>query len=332
MPKISIIVPVYKVEQYLDRCVESVLAQTFKDFELILVDDGSPDNCPQMCDEWAKKDERIVVIHQENGGLSAARNTGIDWAFENSNSEWLTFIDSDDWVHPEYLERLYNAVIEHNVSVSVCGFELVEDTSDEHCDRYEVIVETTEEFHIKNSNNPIPTIAWAKLYKKEAFEDIRYPVGKLNEDEFTTYKVLFKYTKIVTMEDALYYYYQNSGSIMKSKWNYGRLAAIDAFLEQVEFYKKNGYVALERIAEDKYIRYLEIHIRNLLASDLPLEQTNEFINKYKKQAKVFLKDKKTLYTTKTNPWLYEFLYPVKMKFYWTLQGIKAKVERIFGEK
>ena len=115
MPQISVIVPVYKVEPYLRRCVDSILAQTFTDFELILVDDGSPDNSGAICDEYAQKDARVHVIHQENGGLSAARNAGIDWVFAHSDSQWLTFVDSDDWVHPEYLERLYHAVLEHNV-------------------------------------------------------------------------------------------------------------------------------------------------------------------------------------------------------------------------
>ena len=123
MPEISVIVPVYKVEKYIHRCIDSILNQTFRDFELIMVDDGSPDNCGAICDEYAAKDNRVVVIHQENGGLSAARNAGIDWAFTNSNSEWLNFIDSDDWVHPEYLQKLYDAAKCNNVSVSVCGFE-----------------------------------------------------------------------------------------------------------------------------------------------------------------------------------------------------------------
>ena len=107
---ISIVVPIYKVEKYIHRCIESILAQTFTDFDLILVDDGSPDNCGKICDEYAVKDKRIHVIHKENGGLSDARNAGIDWAFANSDSEWITFIDSDDWIHPKYLETLYNAV------------------------------------------------------------------------------------------------------------------------------------------------------------------------------------------------------------------------------
>ena len=121
MPAISVIVPVYKVEKYIHRCVRSILGQTYADFELILVDDGSPDNCGVICDEYAAKDSRVVVIHQENGGLSAARNAGIDWVFANSDSQWLSFIDSDDWVHPEYLQRLLDAATYAGTCPLGCG-------------------------------------------------------------------------------------------------------------------------------------------------------------------------------------------------------------------
>ena len=112
MPKISVIVPIYKVEKYLNRCVDSILHQTFTDFELILVDDGSPDNCGKMCDEYAEKDSRVVVIHKKNGGLSDARNKGLDWVFANSNSEYVVFIDSDDYIDERYLELLYKSIAE----------------------------------------------------------------------------------------------------------------------------------------------------------------------------------------------------------------------------
>ena len=128
---ISVIVPVYKVEKYIHRCIDSILAQTFSDFELILVDDGSPDNCGRICDEYALKDNRIHVIHKENGGLSDARNAGIDWAFEHSDSEWITFIDSDDWVHKKYLESLINGAINTNSDVVIGGYQLSSDSSPE---------------------------------------------------------------------------------------------------------------------------------------------------------------------------------------------------------
>ena len=122
MPQISVIVPVYKVEAFLHRCVDSILCQSFSDFELILVDDGSPDSCGQICEAYAAKDSRIRVIHQKNGGLSAARNTGIDWVMANSGSHWLAFVDSDDWVHPDFLQTLYTAAEQTLSKISACGF------------------------------------------------------------------------------------------------------------------------------------------------------------------------------------------------------------------
>ena len=123
MPKISVIVPVYKVEKYLNRCVDSILAQTLSDFELILVDDGSPDNCGIICDDYQSKDNRVVVIHKENGGLSDARNKGIERALTNGESEWITFIDSDDYVNERYLELLFSAAINNQVDLSCCGLK-----------------------------------------------------------------------------------------------------------------------------------------------------------------------------------------------------------------
>ncbi|RGM21729.1 glycosyltransferase family 2 protein [Eubacterium sp. OM08-24] len=163
---ISVIVPVYKVEEYIYRCVDSILAQSFKDFELILVDDGSPDNCGKICDEYAQKDKRITVIHKENGGLSDARNTGIDWALKNSNSNWITFIDSDDWVHTDYLKNLYNAVKENNVDISVCGYVNTTGEDDLHTKNSEIntLLCTPEDFFINNNINAV--VAWGKLYKK----------------------------------------------------------------------------------------------------------------------------------------------------------------------
>ena len=127
MPIISIIIPVYKAEAYLDRCVQSVLAQSMADFEVILIDDGSPDRSGAVCDAYAKQDERVRVIHQKNQGQAAARNAGIDCAFANSDSKWLTFIDSDDWVHPEYLQMLYDATMQDNTLISMCTMESVTD-------------------------------------------------------------------------------------------------------------------------------------------------------------------------------------------------------------
>ena len=152
MPEISIIVPVYNVEKYLQRCVDSILAQTFSDFELLLVDDGSPDNCGEICDWYATQDDRVHVIHQKNGGLSAARNAGIDWAFSNSDSQWLNFIDSDDWVHPQYLEVLKNAVDKDGTDLSITKLHRTDHYEKMFPQEYSSWTEAPENFYLKALN------------------------------------------------------------------------------------------------------------------------------------------------------------------------------------
>ena len=241
MSTISVIVPVYKVEKYLKRCIDSILNQTFKDFDLILVDDGSPDNCPNICDEYAKKDTRIFVIHKENGGLSDARNTGIEWALKNSNSEWLTFIDSDDWVHFQYLDILYNVVLKYDVLISSCAMKRVKEDLDEENDIKEYRVElasleslvmrgfTYDEFNI--------AVACGRLYKKELWREIRFPFGRLHEDEFTTHKLLCFCKKIAVISEKLYFYFQNDNGIMGTSLTSKRLLdQLEGFETQVNIF------------------------------------------------------------------------------------------------
>lgn len=242
MPQISVIVPVYKVEPYLRRCVDSILGQTFTDFELILVDDGSPDGCPAICDEYALQDDRVLVIHQENGGLSAARNAGIDWAFANSDSQWLTFIDSDDWVHPQYLELLRNAAMRYDIDVSICGY--VQTGGEEPCidaDTLEPTRWNTEDFYTSKTTNA--TIACGKLYRKQCFQTIRYPVGKLHEDEYTTYQILFSHSSLAVIAAPLYCYFHNPASITTSEWTPSRMEVMSAFDEQLAFFSDHNHPA-----------------------------------------------------------------------------------------
>lgn len=324
---ISVIVPVYKVEKYLHRCVDSILAQTFANFELILVDDGSPDNCGTICDEYAKLDKRIHVIHQENGGLSSARNTGIDWAFENSDSKWLTFIDSDDWVHPQYLEVLLNSAEKNNMSISVCGYIRTEgETTEILPDKYTEKVWDVCNFFIEHNVNAI--VAWGKLYKKECFSNVRYPVGKLHEDEATTYKILFEFEKVAVVEAEMYYYFVNSESIMNSAWSMRRFDGYDAFEERIIFFKNrkmnklfnwqvkhyygnlcSGYSCLQQSTNEedkiKYLPLIELRFSNLL-------------KKYRKELSISIKE---------NPWLYEITYPRFMKYYWLSKVVVNKLRR-----
>lgn len=253
--KISVVIPVYNVEEYLERCIESVVNQTYKNLEIILVDDGSPDNCPAMCDEWAEKDSRIKVIHKQNGGLSDARNAGIEYTINSSDSEWITFIDSDDWVHEKYIEALYNAVSDNNCNVSVCSYAVTDGTTpDVNENKLSAELFLPENFYLEAVTNA--NIAWGKLYKAVLFEEVRYPFGKIHEDVFTTYKLLFPQKTIAFISEPLYFYFRNDKSITKEEWSPKKIDAVDAFSQQVKFFKANNF-------QNAYILALKALYRNI---------------------------------------------------------------------
>ena len=257
MPLISVIVPIYNVEPYIRRCIDSILSQTFTDFELILVDDGSPDSCPSICDEYSLKDKRIHVIHQKNGGLSAARNAGIDWAFANSNSQWISFVDSDDWIHPKYLEFLYAAAKESAVNASVClhskeyNYKPITRIEKANWNYYDF-----EDLFCLEQTGFNEINAWAKLYKKNLFLNQRFPAGKINEDLFVIPKVLYGCGRITVVNAVLYYYFQSENSIMRRPWNISRLDEIEASKELICFLHEKGLVKAEKKAIKRYIGVL----------------------------------------------------------------------------
>ena len=252
MALISVIVPVYNVEPYIHRCVDSILGQTFPDFTLILVDDGSPDNCGAICDEYARRDGRIHVIHQKNAGLSAARNAAIDWTFANGDSQWITFIDSDDWVHPEFLERLLRAAEDQKVLVSACGYAETEGEDPEiPPETLSALRCTPEEFYREHSTQA--TIACAKLYHKSCFDKVRYPVGKIHEDEFVTYRLLFLDTHLAYLPAPLYAYFINLSGITRKAWTSRHLDAWEAYEQQIAFFEQRGDTQMHRFRWREYI-------------------------------------------------------------------------------
>ena len=172
MANISVIVPVYKVEEFLSRCVDSILCQSYTDFELILVDDGSPDSCGAMCDGYAEQDSRVHVIHQENGGLSAARNSGIDWVFANSDSRWLAFVDSDDWVHPDFLKVLYETAEETLCRISVCGFFRTSGEDFPEQPYHAPMRIASGDYYCGDYQDGQTAVAWNKLYHRSLFRMI----------------------------------------------------------------------------------------------------------------------------------------------------------------
>lgn len=240
MPQISVIVPVYNVEKYIDRCIRSILGQTYSDFELILVDDGSPDNAPAMCDVWATKDSRIRVIHKENGGLSSARNAGMEIAA----GEYYYFVDSDDVIHPDCMNTLMTCIQNTGAEIAMGRFtRFHEETVAE--DRFapwdgdcvaRTNLETLNCFFEDPENLPSLVSACGTLWHRRLFESIQFPVGRLFEDEFTTYKLYHQSTKIAFVDIVLYYYFDNSNGITRNLTIEKRFDEYDAQWERLEYF------------------------------------------------------------------------------------------------
>lgn len=242
LPLISVIVPIYKVEPYFDKCISSVVNQTYTNLEIILVDDGSPDQCPQMCDAWAEKDARIRVIHKENGGLSDARNAGMAVA----TGELMTFVDSDDWIDSDMYKHLYQRMVEDHSDIAACGVQMVwEDGTPPRIltcmgnhvlSKEEAMQAIIEESWLKQ---PV----WYKLYKTNLIKDILFPVGKYHEDVFWSYQAVDRANKISVSDHIGYYYFQRSGSIMGKGFSARSLDCMEATKERY-MYVANHYTNL----------------------------------------------------------------------------------------
>lgn len=235
---ISVIIPVYNVEEYLCRCVDSVLDQTYRNTEILLVDDGSPDNCPAICDEYARQDARVRVLHQENKGLSGARNAGIDVA----KGQWLAFVDSDDYLAPDFLERLLEACERTGSDLSVCRWEYVRGEKIPEHGTGETRVYTGREMlaNLYLPDGAYFVVAWNKLYRRELFEEIRYPLGKIHEDEATTYRIYDKVRQAAYVDRSLYGYFVTPVSITRG-FNPRRMDWVTAVAERIDFFEEKGY-------------------------------------------------------------------------------------------
>ena len=247
LEKITVIVPVYNVEKYLDRCVESIINQTYQNLEIILVDDGSLDNCPVICDKLAERDCRVKVIHKQNGGLSDARNAGMEIA----TGELIGFVDSDDWIEPEMYQLLRDYMIEHDCDISACGVQMDwEDgtpsrrlTADGCC-----VLNTVEAMRASIEETWLKQPVWYKLYKSRIVKDILFPDGKYHEDVFWSYQAIGRAEKIGIFDCPCYHYLQRSGSIMGEGYSLKRLDSLEAKLARVQ-YIQNRMPELTNIAK-----------------------------------------------------------------------------------
>ena len=235
-PIVSVIIPVYNVEQYLKRCIDSVIDQTYRNLEIILVDDGSNDGSGEICDNSAQNDSRIKVIHKSNGGLSDARNAGID----RSTGIYIMFVDSDDWINRECVELLIRALQHGKAQISACAYQKTDrfredSVVDRDIKTYEEMWTIDDAYIHLFLNKEIDNSAWAKLYNRSLFENIRFPVGKLYEDQFVTYKLFHIAQRIIYVRQVLYYYFDRPGSIQNEPFTIRKMDELEAALECVKF-------------------------------------------------------------------------------------------------
>ena len=311
-PLISVIVPVYKVEQYLNKCVDSIINQTYKNLEIILVDDGSPDNCGKICDEYAGKDLRIRVIHKENGGLSDARNAGLDIA----NGEYIGFIDSDDYIAPEMYEKLYKRMLTDKSDIAVCPLLYVNE--------YDSILNipqnnTTHEDGIYNAKQFMTQMityvtAVNKLYKKFLWDNIRFPFGKLHEDEYVFHRITEKCHLISYIASPMYYYVQHNISIMNNKFNIKRLDIVGAYMDRIDCLLNNNWLfAAERTMQNAITLFFTAHKKlDLINTDnrkALFALKKDLKRAYFKLLKHNISNRKKLSFSIffINPWLYKFI-------------------------
>lgn len=272
-PLVSIIIPVYNIEKYIERCVESILEQSYTNLQILLINDGSKDRSGAICEKLKKRDSRIEVYHKVNGGLSDARNYGI----LHANGKYLSFIDGDDWIEKEYIEKLLLCVLKYNADFSQCQFQYA---FDDRIEKLDVKQEKIQVFSreqaiisfIESGPIGISVVAWGKLYKREIFSKIKYQKGMVHEDVFTTCDIIFEaINKVVIVDEPLYNYYQRIGSISNSnnvKRYCDRIIAQKHVLDRAEKEGKACYcIEAEYMLFDSIMNIL-VEIPNKLLSNV----------------------------------------------------------------
>lgn len=288
--KISVIVPVYNVEQYLERCVNSIINQTYENLEIILVDDGSTDRSGEMCDSFAEKDERIKVVHKENGGASAARNRGLDICL----GEYVTFVDSDDWLDIHMYKDLMELMVNMDADIVECNWEVI---YDEMKDIKQPVTEVTvlrqveAEKALFDGSGRATILPWNKIYKKNLFKNNRFPEGMMCEDQWLLPKIYMMCKKTVYTNQKYYYYYQSPNSVMRASFGKKNLAALVSFEETRNLYINNDLEELVELCDATYC-FLLIKYYNLSKKFLEDKSIcGKIRNCYKKRLQNFLKNK-----------------------------------------
>ncbi|MCQ2514702.1 MAG: glycosyltransferase [Ruminococcus sp.] len=327
MTAITIIVPVYNVEKYLNRCIDSILGQTFGDFDIILIDDGSTDTSASICDRYSEIDNRVNVIHQTNGGRAKSRNIGIEWSLANSDSKWITFIDSDDWIDKRYLELLLQIAVDNNTKISACGYlRTGGEVKSFDYNEYKEEVCSTEDFYMNHNINTV--VPWVKLFTKDSFRSYRFPEDKNCEDEFIMPKSVLQHNQIAYINLPLYNYYINESGFTQSNWNIRYLDGLEAVRENLDFFKNNCSEKLYLWQINNYIINIFIQINQVRRSPEFVEEYEPYLIKLLRKELRHYRGKHTI-KLKDNIQLFEIAYPKEMQIYWIL---KSKLGFLFKEK
>lgn len=322
--KISVIVPVYNVDKYLNRCIKSILKQSFFDYELILVDDGAFDESSLVCDCGLRFDERVSVIHIRNSGIAGARNIGIEWVVYISNSEWIAFIDSDDWIHEKYLSYLYDAAIDFETQISICDYSTSKDAllnANEIGNSFTTSM-SAEEFYSKHYR--LIYSPWAKLFNSELFKGIRFPNDRFCEDAYVIPRIIFSQTKIAYVNVPLYQYFLRPQSAMRSQWSKKNLDEIQALSELLIYFKTNNYrEAFNRVVVD-YANAVILQIEQCKCDKN--EKGIRLLTKILK-CHVIKCWKNGMLKSKDCVYIYAYAFPRLTEIYWVL---KTQVQKHLG--
>lgn len=274
---VSVVIPIYNVEIYLRQCVDSVRSQTYRNIEIILVDDGSPDYCPAICDEYEKLDPRVRVVHKANGGLSDARNAGTAIA----RGEYIAYVDSDDWITPDYIEVLMRLIVANHAEMAVCGAKraMTRDATMLKRKSKTYVLTGMETLEKMLYQNGIDTGAWARMTKTSVVRRYPFPKGKLFEDLGTTYKYLSDCQHVVLTDKKLYFYYQNPTSITRSAFNAKRLDII-SIIDELATQVLQKYPAMESAVMSRKFSAYSYALRQLSGRTSDYEQLQTHLWKF----------------------------------------------------
>ena len=321
MAIISVIIPVYNAEHYLRRCLDSLIAQTFSDFDAILVDDGSADQSGTICEEYANKDSRFIVFHQKNQGQATARNFALDWVYDNRDSAYICFVDSDDWVHPRYLELLYLAAKEYGVNITQCLHQETDGSLSAQTVGTKTMRITAQEEYI----HWYSAFFWEKLFSRACLEHVRFPEGQIYEDVAIWYKVLFAEKELALVQEVLYYYYINPISTVRKDWKPARLAQVEAWEDQLAFIQSHCSDVVLFEALRRFSNVFKTQLSGIQSSNAITEKDRgKYSRLLRQRLKRFLRNqednlkKAHLYSD-----LYSLAHPIRIRLYGMMTLLKS---------